>query len=338
VDGTGVNYAVWRRALSWAMRGALLGLLASGAGRAAAPAAQGTAAVPAASAVPPAVAPARIVSLSPHITELFFAVGAGDRLVGVDAWSDYPPAARAIPRIGDVFALDVERLLALKPDLVVYWNSGTPQRQQQQLHTLGLNLLGTEQRRLADIESALVEFGRLTDHAQQGRQAAAQFHAERLALAARYADRPRLRVFYQVWDRPLYTLTGEHVVNEVLEMCGGSNVFAGLSGLAPVVDTEAVLARNPDVILVAATGAEGERQVHAWNRYPTLAAVRAHRLYTLDPNLLDRMSPRILRGVSDLCEVLDQARRRVAGAAGAAGGAPSQAPAGVLVRASAGAR
>ena len=293
-----------RRALSWVMQGvASLLLSVSAAGWAVA-------------SSDSAGAPRRIVSLSPHITELLFAVGAGDRLVGVDAWSDYPPAARDIQRVGDVFALDMERLLALKPDLVVYWTSGTPQRQQQQLHALGLHLLGTEQRRLADIESALVEFGQLTGHAQQGRQAAAQFHAERLALAARYANRPRLRVFYQVWDRPLYTLTGEHVVNEVLEMCGGSNIFAGLSGLAPVVDTEAVLARNPDVILVAATGADGERQVRAWERYPTLAAVRAHRLYTLDPNLLDRMAPRILQGVATLCEVLDQARLRRAGAAG----------------------
>lgn len=257
-----------------------------------------------------AAAPARIVSLSPHITELLFAVGAGDKLIGVDAWSDYPPAARSIERVGDVFAIDIERLLALKPDLVVYWKSGTPMRQQEQLAKLGLNLLGSEQRRLADIETALLQFGTLTGHEQQGREAAAQFRAQRLALAARYAQRPRLRVFYQVWDRPLYTLTGEHVVNEVLDVCGGSNVFAGLSGLAPVVDLEAVLARDPDVIIVAAAGAEAQRQTQAWQRFPHLAAVRSGHVYSIEPDLLNRMAPRILQGVETLCRTLDQARRR----------------------------
>jgi iron complex transport system substrate-binding protein len=258
----------------------------------------------------PGVVPTRIVSLSPHITELFFAVGAGDELIGVDAWSDYPPPARSIERVGDVFAIDIERLLALKPDLVVYWKSGTPMRQQEQLGKLGLNLLGTEQRRLADIETALQQFGDLSGHGAQGREAAASFRAQRLALVARYAQRPRLRVFYQVWDRPLYTLTGEHVVNEVLDLCGGSNVFAGLSGLAPVVDMEAVLARDPDVIIVAAGGAEATRQMQAWQRFPGLTAVRSKHIYAIAPDLLNRMAPRILQGVETLCRTLDQARRR----------------------------
>ncbi len=255
-----------------------------------------------------AAAPARIVSLSPHITELFFAVGAGGRLVGVDAWSDYPAEARSIQRVGDVFAIDIERLLALRPDLIVYWKSGTPQRQQQQLQGLHLNLLGTEQRHLDDIESALREFGRITDNAANGDRAARRFREQRQALAARYADRARLTVFYQVWDRPLYTLNGEHVVNEVLDVCGGRNVFGDLTGLAPVVDVESVLARNPDVIIIAATGAEGARQAGAWSRYPDMRAVRERHVYTLDPDLLNRMSPRILGGVEALCGVLDQAR------------------------------
>lgn len=308
------DYATRRRALSWAMCAMLTAMLAGTAGLAASPSSP-------ANAEPPR----RIVSLSPHITELLFAVGAGDALVGVDAWSDYPPAARLIPRVGDVFALDVERLLSLKPDLVLYWESGTPRQQQEQLRMLNLPLMGTEQRHLTDIETALVDFGRLTGHARQGREAAAKFRATRLALIARYANRPRLRVFYQVWDRPLYTLTGEHVVNEALEICGGINVFAGLSGLAPAVDVEAVLARNPDVIIVAATGPEGERQVRAWDRFPTLSAVKTHRLYMLDPNLLNRMTPRILDGVESLCKALDQARLRTPSASGAATGEPARA-------------
>ena len=268
----------------------------------------------------PAHLPAtRIVSLSPHITELFFAVGAGGRLIGADAFSDYPQEATRIERVADVFAIDVERLIALKPDLVVYWKSGTPKRQQEQLQSLGLNLYGTEQRSLADIEAALIEFGRLGGTVEEARIAAANFHADLQRLRNRYSGRATLKVFYQVWDRPLYTLTGTHVVSEVLNLCGATNVFSELKGLAPVVDTESVLARNPDVIIVAATGAEGARQARAWARFSDLNAARTQRIYLIEPDLLNRMTPRILRGVEQLCKTLDQARLRSGAAAPVAG-------------------
>ncbi len=252
----------------------------------------------------------RIVSLSPHITELFFAVGAGGRLIGVDAYSNFPHEARRIERVADVFAIDVERLVALRPDLVVYWKSGTPMRQQEQLRQLGLNLHGTEQRSLADIEAALIEFGGLGGTPELAREVAARFHADLQQLRDRYAHRTSLKVFYQVWDRPLYTLTGKHVVNEVLNLCGAQNIFSELKGLAPVVDTEGVLARNPDVIVVAATGAEGARQAQAWERFSGLTAARTGRIYLIEPDLLNRMTPRILQGVDQLCKMLDQARLR----------------------------
>ena len=258
-----------------------------------------------------AVHPAtRIVSLSPHITELFFAVGAGGRLIGADAYSNYPEEAKRIERVADVSAIDIERLVALHPDLVVYWKSGTPMRQQEQLKKLGLNLYGTEQRSLADIEAALTEFGQLGGAPDQARQVAAQFHSDLQRLRDRYAGRETLKVFYQVWDRPLYTLAGGHVVNEVLNLCGAQNIFARLTGLAPVVDTEGVLARDPDVIIVAAIGAEGVRQARAWEKYTGLSAVRTHRIYLMEPDLLNRMTPRILEGVDRLCATLDQARLR----------------------------
>jgi iron complex transport system substrate-binding protein len=257
-----------------------------------------------------AEAPPRIVSLSPHITELLFAAGAGERIVGADVYSDYPERARAIPRIGDVNALDVERLLALHPSLVVYWNSGTPLRRQQQLKSLGLKLYPTEQRTLADIETALREFGRLAGTAESAERAASGLHADLEQLRRRYAGRQRLRVFYEVWDRPLYTLTRHHVVNEVLSLCGGDNVFADLAGLAPTVDVESVLGRDPEVIIIGAVGKEGDRQARAWRQYPNLKAVRARRIYMVDPAVIDRMTPRIVLGVTEICGSLDQARLR----------------------------
>ncbi len=250
----------------------------------------------------------RIISLSPHITELLFAAGAGGRVVGVDDFSDYPPAVAGLARVGEPATLDVEGLLKLKPTLVVLWESGTPPRTKAQLERLNLNLYVTEQRRLDDIGTALLEFGRLAGTLPVAEAAASRYRTELAQLRSHYAGRARLTVFYQVWDRPLYTLSGAHVVTEVLSLCGGDNVFADLSTLAPAIDKEAVLARDPDVILVAATGAEGLRQVADWGRFGNLRAVRNHHVYTVDPSLIGRMTPRILEGARDACELLDAAR------------------------------
>ncbi len=202
----------------------------------------------------------RIVSLSPHITELLFAAGAGARIVGADDASDYPPAAREIPRLGEVTALDVEGLLRLAPSLVILWETGTPPRVRAELERLHLQVLVTEQRTLDDIGQAIVEFGRLAGTSPAAAAAARRYRADLAELRARYVGRTRLKVFYQVWDRPFYTLSGEHVVSEVISLCGGGNIFAELTPLAPIVDREAVLARNPDVILIGAAGPDGDRQ------------------------------------------------------------------------------
>lgn len=250
----------------------------------------------------------RIISLSPHITELLFAAGAGDHIVGVDDASDYPAAVLGIARVGEAAALDIEGLLKLKPTLIVLWDSGTPARRKAELERLKLRLYVTEQRHLDDIATTLLEFGRLAGTEPVAAAAARDFRIELAQLRSRFAMRPRLKVFYQVWDRPLYTLSGRHVVNEVLSLCGGDNVFADLAALAPAIDQEAVLTRDPDVILIAATGAEGARQIAEWGKFGNLRAVRSHHIFTVDPSLVGRMAPRILQGATEVCSLLDSAR------------------------------
>ncbi len=250
----------------------------------------------------------RIVSLSPHITELLFAAGAGARIVGVDGASDYPPAARQIPRLGEVAALDMEGLLRLAPSLIIIWETGTPPRVRAELERLHLQVLVTEQRKLDDIGQILVEFGHLAGTSPVADEAARRYRADLALLRARYEGRARLQVFYQVWDRPLYTLSGEHVVSEMISLCGGDNIFAGLAQLAPIVDREAVLARNPDVILIGAAGPDGDAQAADWNRFPNLKAVRDQHVFAVDPSLVGRMAPRILDGVREVCSALEKAR------------------------------
>ncbi len=253
----------------------------------------------------------RIVSLSPHITELLFAAGAGARIVGVDDASDYPVGVAGIPRVGDMAAVDIEKVLRLKPTLVIFWDSGTPARRQADLARLHIKLYATEQRHLDDIPRTLIDFGRITGSSQVADEAARRFSQNLARLRARYAHRSRLRVFYQVWDRPLYTLSGQHVVNEVLSLCGGDNIFEDLQGLAPAIDKEAVLARNPDVILIGAVGLEGQRQALDWSRTPSLRAVQHHQVQNVDPSLISRMAPRILEGIAAVCGLLDGARDRL---------------------------
>jgi iron complex transport system substrate-binding protein len=250
----------------------------------------------------------RIVSLSPHITELLFAAGAGARIVGVDDASDYPPAAQQIPRLGEAATLDMEGLLRQAPSLIILWETGTPPRVRAELERFHLQVLVTEQRKLDDIGLALVEFGRIAGTSPAAADAARRYRAELAELRARYEGRARLKVFYQVWDRPLYTLSGEHVVSEMISLCGGDNIFAEVTPLAPIVDREAVLARNPDVILIGATGPDGYAQAADWNRFPNLKAVQDQHVFTVNPSLVGRMAPRILDGVREVCSALEKAR------------------------------
>jgi iron complex transport system substrate-binding protein len=255
--------------------------------------------------------PTRIVSLAPHITELLHVVGAGERIVGAVEWSDHPPEAREILRVGDAFRVDLERLMALDPDLVISWRSGNPAALRERLARLGMEVLTLEPESLADIAAHLELLGEMTGNMPQGRQAAEEFREAVEALRGRYADRPSVRVFYQVDARPLYTLGGSHNVNEAIELCGGTNVFAGLSGPAPTVSLEAVIEADPEAIV--ATRAEGSEAdpLSAWARWPGVTAVRYGNLFTLPPDHISRASPRMLKGIGQLCEHLETARERL---------------------------
>ncbi|MCS3903693.1 iron complex transport system substrate-binding protein [Methylohalomonas lacus] len=250
----------------------------------------------------------RIVSLAPHLTELLFAIGAGDTIIATVSHSDYPAAARNIPRIGNYTRFDNERLVALQPDLVLGWQSGNPAGQLQRLRALGLAVHVSEPRQLTDIARLLETLGKLTGHRATATSAADDYRARLAALHKRYRDRPPISVFYQIWHQPLITVGGAHVLNEVIELCGGRNVFATSTRLAPRVATEAVLAARPQVIV--ASGPDGQRPqwLDDWRHWSQLPAVRDEHLYHINPDHLQRHSPRILDGTAQLCRILEEAR------------------------------
>lgn len=252
----------------------------------------------------------RIVSLSPHLTELLFAAGAGAQVVGVDDASNYPLQARQLPRIGSSSTLDYERVLALRPDLVVAWSSGNPARLVARLQGLQLPVYRNEIRRFDDVASTLRRFGQLAGTSAVAQVRAQQFELELAALRERYADRTSLRVFYQIWAQPLITVNGEHLISHAIELCGGRNVFAAEGTFTPQVGIEAVLRADPDVIVTSAPVAGETDGLVRWRHLRTLRAAREGSLITIDADTLHRATDRIIDGTRELCEKLDAVRSR----------------------------
>jgi len=250
----------------------------------------------------------RIISLSPGITETLFAVDAGAQLIGTSEYSDYPPAARDVPRVARAQGIDLERIAALRPDLIVFWGSGYPPALRDALRRLGPPVYVHEPRTLEQVATSIERLGRLAGSAH-GEAVAARFRARRDALAARYGARTPVRVFYQVWENPLMTLSGRHVASEVMRLCGAVNVFDALGPLVATIDVESVIAARPQVILAADAGGQDRGSLLGWRRHPEVPAVAGGHLVVLDADALDRASLRLLDAATQLCEQVDRARQ-----------------------------
>jgi len=262
-----------------------------------------TAAVPGAAAA----AGPRIVSLAPHITELLYAAGAGPLVVGASEYSDYPEAARRLPRIGDAFRLDYEGIVALRPDFAVAWQSGTPAGAIAQLESLGVRVIVLRVQSLDDIAAAVEEVGRLAGTGSVAGPAAERMRRDLAGLREAYAGRAPVRVFVELDHEPLFTVTGRHPISEMVALCGGVNVFESLPGLAPVVDLEAVIAARPGAILY--TGPDTDPLRH-WSRWPDIPAVAAGAVLHVPSDLVSRATPRAVEGARAVCEAIESVRRR----------------------------
>lgn len=269
----------------------------------------------------------RVVALAPHVTELVFAAGGGSRIVGAMQYSDFPEAARSIPRVGDYRQIDLERVLAARPDLLVIWLHGAAARQIDTLRKLGIPVYISEPHRIADIADSIERIGALLGTDAEAKKSAAAIRDKVASLSARYRDRAQMRVFYQAWDKPLYTLNGKHIINDAFRICGAKNIFAGLPVAAPNVTIEAVLKENPEVIISGTQPNQDVSGLEIWKRYPSLLATRRNNLITVESELLVRSGPRIVDGTVALCEKLEQAReRRNTADAGSPSGQPGRRP------------
>ena len=252
--------------------------------------------------------PLRIASLAPSTTAMLFAAGAGGEVVATTEYSLEPPQAQRIPRIGDSNALDLERLVALHPDVVVAWPDGENAAETARIVRLGIPIYRERVKRLADLAPSLRRLGRLAGTSATAERAATGIDARLADLTRRYAGSRPLSVLLQIWARPIYTIGGPQPMTDALRVCGARNVFADLREPAPSVGTEAVLARNPDLIIAVGSRHDAETWLAMWKRFPELRAVRTGQLIVMDDLRLTRLAPSMLDATQALCERIDQAR------------------------------
>ena len=252
----------------------------------------------------------RIVTLAPHLAETLYAAGAGDALVGAVEYSSYPAAARNKPSVGGYSRLDLEAIVALKPDLVIAWQSGNSAAQIERLRALGLTVYLSQPRRIDDVAGEIERIGRLAGTEAVGDAAAARFRQRLAALRQRYGARPPVRTFYHIWQQPLMTVGGTQIISSVIALCGGENVFSKLPALAPTVSVEAVIAANPEAIVASGMGESRPEWLDDWKRWTSITAVARDNLFFVPPDLIQRHTPRLLDGAERLCQHLETARSR----------------------------
>jgi iron complex transport system substrate-binding protein len=250
----------------------------------------------------------RIVALAPHLTELVYAAGAGNQLVAVGKYSDFPPAALAKPVISDSFAVNYEALAQLRPDLILVWGSGAPERMRAKLRTLGIPVYEIEIRNVAGLADTLRSIGRLA-----GTEGVAQARAQALtndwtALKASYAGRRPVRVFFQLWDAPLMTLSGQHLISSAISACGGTNVFAELPTLTATVSWEVAVQRDPELVVTAGSPSEPARPGR-WADFAQVSATKHGEFGRVEGDLIARSGPRFVDGARELCVAIDRARQ-----------------------------
>ena len=275
---------------------------------------------------------ARVITLSPALTELVFAAGGGTRLVGAVDFSDYPEAARKIPRVGDALVLQMERILALRPDLILAWQQGNNPRQLDRLEELGVPLFYSRIDRLEDVATTLERLGHLLGTPAAGAKAAGAFRERLAGLGG--SDKPRepgvtpppspsstsspsspssapVRVLYQVWAKPLMTINGGHVISDLIERCGGVNVFAADSALVPQISIEAAIAAAPEAIIASGNSRlpQGDTSLDHWRRYSSIPAVANDFLFLVDGDSISRATPRSLDAGEAICSHLAKVRR-----------------------------
>ncbi len=252
----------------------------------------------------------KIIALSPHLTELVFEAGVEGKLVATVEYADFPEAAKSITRVGSYNSWDIEKIMTMQPDVVLVWLSANGISAVERLRQLGFKVYVSEPRAFDDISRTIRDIGKMAGVPDAAEKQALHFDKVIAGLRQSYSNADKVRLFYQVWNRPLMTVNGRQLIGQVFNLCGGENVFADLPALAPVISTEALLLENPDVIIGSARQQEKKQWLSDWRNWPSMKAVKNNNLFLVHPDLLARQSSRILRGARQVCDILDQVRNK----------------------------
>ncbi|MDH5445924.1 MAG: cobalamin-binding protein [Gammaproteobacteria bacterium] len=251
----------------------------------------------------------RIISLAPHITENLFAAGAGQYIVGVVAYSDFPPEANRIKQIGSYKKIDVEAVVALKPDIIIAWGAGNDELQIEQFRKLGIPVYVEDPRKIQDIADSIEDYGRMVNNMHEAIEVAREFRLRYRDIRKKYSARARLRGFYQVWNKPLITINDQHLITDVMNVCSIDNMYGELTQLAPRITIESVIEKDPQMIIASGMGEAKPEWLDDWRKWNQLQAVQYNNLYFIPPAIIQRHAPRILDAAERLCEQAEEARR-----------------------------
>ena len=250
----------------------------------------------------------RVISLAPSLTEILFAIGAAQRVVGVIEYSDFPPEAKTLPVIGRFDLLDIEKVVELEPDLIVAWKSGNPERSIEQLKSLGLTVYLAELSDLPSISKQMKNISKLTGTEREASSAITNFNQTYESLIAEYSGRTLVKTFYQVWDMPIITAGGKDFINDIIKLCSGENIFKEINQISPKVSLEAVIVANPEVIIGSGSDQTRPDWLDNWKHWPKMEAVSKQNLFSINPDLIQRQTPRTLIGTKQMCEHINKAR------------------------------
>lgn len=250
----------------------------------------------------------RIIALSPHSVEMLFAIGAGDRIVGTVEYADYPQAALKIPRIGSYTGIQIEQVLALKPDLIVAWQSGNKLADLKKMSSLGLNLFYSQPKNIDQISKELIQLGELTGFQENAKKVSNQLIARYKNIKNKYQNLTIVQVFYQLWHDPLRTIGGGSWIDSMVEDCGGQNIFHRVSTPYPIVSLETVLTKNPDIIIIPHHSGTKGAKTAIWDNWQEIKAIKNNHILTMNGDILHRFSPRAVDGLEALCQAIDEVR------------------------------
>jgi iron complex transport system substrate-binding protein len=252
----------------------------------------------------------RIISLAPNITEVLFHIGAGEQIVGADEYSNYPEQAKQIMRVNNHAAANYELILSLQPDVVIAWQSGNGDKIINRIRQLGIPIFVIETGSLEDIPNLFARFGALSGHVENAELKAESFSRRLSLLREQNSAKSEVRTFYQIWDEPLITLNGKHMVSSVIELCGGRNIFADAIPLVPYVNIESIVAADPQVIIAGGSKEEKPYWFDSWRKWEQISAVRDRHVYLIPADLIQRHSVRILDGAELMCDFFERARQQ----------------------------